>query len=167
MKPLIPKIILAFVLSAVLFSCSKEEDGLYLNSSVETINSNVTYSKIENDILDLVNQYRASISLNQLQKLNIISGVADGHTSYMIQTGILSHDNFDERAQELSEKAGAKDVGENVAYGYTSAESVFNGWLNSHEHRDLIENPYFTHFGISTEKNDAGRNYFTLMFIKK
>ncbi len=167
MKPLTLKLSLLVFLSFVLFSCSKEDDGIYLNQTAEVINKNVTYSKIESNILDLVNAHRTSIGLSTLTKMNLVSGVADGHTEYMIETGQISHDNFDERAQELMDKAGAKSVGENVAYGYTTAESVVNGWLNSPEHKAIIENPNFTHFGISTEANSDGRNFFTQMFIKK
>jgi uncharacterized protein YkwD len=167
MKPHILKLSLVVFLSFVLFSCSKEDDGIYLNTTTEVVNKNVTYSKIENDILDLVNVHRTSLGLTTLTKLNVVSGVADGHTEYMIETGKISHDNFDERAQELMDKAGAKSVAENVAYGYTTAESVVNGWLNSPEHKAIIENPNFTHFGISTEANNDGRNFFTQMFIKK
>ncbi|MEX1383999.1 CAP domain-containing protein [Lutibacter sp.] len=39
--------------------------------------------------------------------------------------------------------------------------------MNSSEHRKNIENPDSTHFGISTESDDNGRNYFTHIFIKK
>ncbi|MDX1829396.1 MAG: CAP domain-containing protein [Lutibacter sp.] len=167
MKPHILKLSLVVFLSFVLFSCSKEDDGIYLNQTAEVVNKNVTYSKIENDILDLVNAHRTSLGLSTLSKLDVVSGVADGHTEYMIETGTISHDNFDERAQELMDNAGAKSVAENVAYGYTTAESVVNGWLNSPEHKAIIENPNFTHFGISTEANNDGRNFFTQMFIKK
>lgn len=167
MKPLTLKLSLLVFLSFVLFSCSKEEDGIYLNTSTEVINKNVTYSKIESDILELVNAHRSSIGLTTLTKMDLVSGVSDGHTEYMIETGQISHDNFDERAQELMDKAGAKSVGENVAYGYTTAESVVKGWLNSPEHKAIIENPNYTHFGISTEANSEGRNFFTQMFIKK
>ena len=167
MKPLTLKLSIIVFLSFVLFSCSKEDNGIYLNQTTEVINKNVTYSKIESDILNLVNEHRTSIGLSTLTKMNLVSGVADGHTEYMIETGQISHDNFDERAQELMDKAGAKSVGENVAYGYTTAESVVNGWLKSTEHKAIIENPSFTHFGISTEANSDGRNFFTQMFIKK
>lgn len=167
MKPLTLKLSLLVFLSVVLFSCSKESNGIYLNKTAEVINKNVSYSKIENDILNLVNKHRTSIGLGTLTKMDIVSGVADGHTDYMVKTGTISHDNFDLRAQELMDNAGATAVGENVAYGYTTAESVVKGWLNSPEHKAIIENPNFTHFGISTEANSDGRNFFTQMFIKK
>ncbi|KKL61082.1 hypothetical protein LCGC14_2198850, partial [marine sediment metagenome] len=34
-------------------------------------------------------------------------------------------------------------------------------------HTVLMKEPDYTHFGISVEKNSEGRNYFTLIFIKK
>lgn len=167
MKSLALNIFSVVLLSSVLFSCAKEDDGIYFNESSEVINTNVSYTDIENEILTLVNEYRESIGLETLSLLNIVSGVADGHTNYMIQSGTISHDNFDQRAQILMDNTNAKSVGENVAYGYNSAEGVLNGWLNSAEHRKIIESETYTHFGISTDSNSNGRNYFTQIFIKK
>ena len=168
MKHLTQTLFSVVLFSFVLFSCSKEDDGIYFNeTNVEITIENVSYSEIENEILNLVNEYRQSINLNTLSTLNIISSVADGHTNYMIQTGEVSHANFSERAQTLMNDANAKSVGENVAYGFNSAQGVVNGWLNSEEHKKIIENSDYTHFGISTDSNDEGRNYFTQIFIKK
>lgn len=151
----------------VLFSCSSEDDGIYFDETSETYDVNsVTYCELETEILDLVNAHRESIGLKTLSTLTIVSGVADGHTNYMIESGKISHDNFAERAQELMNNANAKSVGENVAYGYTTAESVVNGWLNSDSHREVIETASYTHFGISTNTNSEGRNFFTQMFVK-
>ncbi|MFK5958446.1 MAG: CAP domain-containing protein [Lutibacter sp.] len=160
-----PLVLILFMF--VFFSCSKEDDGIYFNETNEVVNTNVNYSNIEIEILDLVNDYRQSMGLNTLETLNIISGVADGHTNYMVETGQVSHDNFSQRAEILINNAGAKTVGENVAYGFNTAQGVLNGWLNSEEHKKIIENPSYTHFGISTESNNEGRKYFTQIFIKK
>ena len=168
MKTLSLNLVSIFLLSFVLFSCSPEEDGVYFNDTVEVVNtSNVTYSSIESQILDLINAHRSSIGLNTLTKLDIISGVADGHTNYMIDKGEVNHDNFSQRSQNLMDNTGAKSVGENVAYGFNSAQGVVNGWLNSPEHKAIIENSTYTHFGISTDANQEQRNYFTQIFIKK
>ncbi|MFK5959633.1 MAG: CAP domain-containing protein [Lutibacter sp.] len=168
MKTLSLNLTAIFLFSFLLFSCSPEEDGVYFNNTAEVVNtSNVTYSTIESQILDLINNHRSSIGLNTLTKLDIISGVADGHTNYMIEKGEVNHDNFSQRSQNLMDNAGAKSVGENVAYGFNSAEGVVYGWLNSPEHKAIIENPEYTHFGISTDANQEHRNYFTQIFIKK
>jgi len=167
MKTLPLNLILLFLLSSILFSCSSEDDGIFFEESNETVNTdNVSYSVMETEILNLVNEHRNSIGLSSLNTLNIISGVADGHTNYMIKVGTVNHDNFPQRSQTLMDNANAKSVGENVAYGFNSAQGVVNGWLNSEEHKKIIENPNYTHFGISTDSNSTNRNYFTQIFIK-
>ena len=167
MKSLTPQLLLILLCTVFLFSCSQEEDGIYFNETGETVNTSVTYSKIETEILDLVNQHRLEIGLSALKELNVISGVADGHTQYMISKGQINHDNFNLRADKLMSIASAKAVSENVAYGFSTAQGVVNGWLNSEGHRKAIEDPKNTHFGISTESNSEGKNYFTQIFIKK
>jgi len=158
------KIVTFFLLSILITSCAKEEDGVYFNELNET---KVTYTSIELEILNLVNDHRISIGLNSLEKLDIISSVALTHTTYMVSTGSVDHYNFPQRQENLAINANAKSVGENVAYGYNSAKGVVDAWLKSDGHRALIENENYTHFGISTEKNSEDRNYFTQIFIKQ
>jgi len=83
----------------------------------------------------------------------------------MIAQGNISHDNFGVRSSALKDQ-GAVIVGENVAYGYDSAEKVVSAWLNSPGHRSTIEGLY-THSGFGIVKNSAGQIYFTQLFYKK
>lgn len=168
-----------FVLAIATFtfiSCSSDgsDDGIFDENIVveeeiieEEVKSTYEYSDIESKILVLVNKHRESIGVPTLTALDIVSEVADDHTKYMIEVGKISHDNFSERSKTLIENAEAKSVGENVAYGYTTAESAVNGWLNSDGHRSIIEDAKFTHFGISTDSNNVGRNFYTQIFITK
>ena len=168
MKTLTLKLSLVLLFSFVLFSCSNDDDGIYFNESSEVLASDFAYSPIESEILDLINEHRNDLGLSTLKPLNIVSSTAISHTEYMIQAGHISHDGFSERSKNLMDKANAKLVGENVAYGYSSAQGVVNGWLNSEAHKAVIENPKYTHFGISTEAcSTTGRNYFTQIFIKR
>ena len=166
MKPLFISLVLFL---SLLCSCSPADDdaSLFESTKLEETSINVVYSDIESEILNLVNKYRESKNLSVLKVSNIISKEADTHTKFMITNGEVSHANFNVRAQNLMNNAGAKYVSENVAYGYSSAEAVVNGWINSIEHRKNIETPDFTHFGISTDADSSGRNYFTHIFIKK
>lgn len=167
MKTLSLKLSLVVLFSFVIFSCSND-DGIYFDESSEVLASDLTYSPIESEILDLINEHRSQLGLTILKPLNIVSNTADSHTEYMIEAGKISHDNFSERSQNLMNKANAKLVGENVAYGFNSAQGVVKGWLNSEAHKAIIENPKYTHFGISTEACAiTGRNYFTQIFINK
>jgi len=148
----------------LLASCAPEDDGIYFDKSNEV---EVNYSVIELEILALVNDYRASKNLVPLERMNVISTVAESHTNYMAERGEVNHDNFSERHEKLVINADAKTVGENVGYGFKSAKGVVKAWLNSNAHRAIIEKSDYTHFGISTRQNDEGRNYFTQIFIER
>tara|TARA_R110001583_G_scaffold85392_1_gene223764 strand:- start:5418 stop:5879 length:462 start_codon:yes stop_codon:yes gene_type:complete len=151
-------------ISALLTSCSAEDDGIYFNEVSET---KIAYTPIEIEILDLVNAYRVEKGLIALKRLNLISSVAETHTHYMVNAGEVNHDFFSERHKQLVNNANAKSVGENVAFGYGTAKSVVNAWISSDSHRKIIENSEYTHFGISTETDKGGENYFTHIFIKQ
>lgn len=168
MKPHFISLFAIFAISLLTASCSPEESiNEIAPVKSELANKPANLSGLELEILDLVNQHRASLGLNQLEQLNIVSNVADTHTDYMIENDQVSHDNFNERVALLTTNANAKSVGENVAFGFSSAQGVFNGWLNSDGHRAVMEDPDYSHFGISIEKNASGRNYFTQIFIEK
>ena len=167
MKTFFDNLLLIGVICGLLFSCSKEEDDINLYDTTEFINiENAVYTPLEIEILNMVNDHRSDLGISSLKKLDIISSVADSHTNYMIENGIVSHNNFDKRLQFLMNNANAKSMGENVAYGYNSAQGVLNSWLKSDDHRKIIENKNYTHFGISSGFNSEGRNYYTQIFIK-
>ena len=114
----------------------------------------------------MINDYRISNGLNPLNNMDLIKSQAYNHTDYMVEQNSVSHDYFFQRKTFLVNNAGALKVNENVAYGFTSAQSVVNAWLNSEAHRENIVGD-FTDFDISAEKNSQGKWYFTNIFIKK
>jgi uncharacterized protein YkwD len=122
--------------------------------------------QIEIEIMELINVHRISEGLNPLSDHNTVKAVAFTHTDYMIEADNVSHDNFFQRKESLQLNADANIVSENVAYGFNSAASVVNAWLNSPNHKENIEGDY-TDFDISAEQNNDGRWYFTNIFIKR
>lgn len=122
--------------------------------------------QIEIEIMELINEYRILEGLNPLNEHNIVKAVAYTHTDYMVEEENVSHDNFFQRKQSLQANAAANVVSENVAYGFSNAESVVNAWLNSPSHKDNIEGD-FTDFEVSAEQNSEGKWYFTNIFIKR
>jgi len=98
--------------------------------------------------------------------MKTIKTQAYNHTEYMIDKNKISHDNFLQRSASLKNNPGAVNVSENVAFAYSTAESVVNAWLNSEGHREVIEGE-FTNFDISADKDKDGKWYFTNIFIKK
>ena len=95
-----------------------------------------------------------------------VESVAYTHTDYMVDNDEVSHANFYSRSDYLKANAGAKKVSENVAYGYSSAESVVRAWLKSDGHKATIEGD-FSNFDVSAEVNTEGKWYYTNIFIKK
>ena len=158
-----PLLATAAILS--LTSCSTEE---FPDDSIEAIN--ITHApqakEIEIEILELINAYRIENGLNPLGNHNTVKAVSFTHTDYMIEVNQVSHDNFPERRLSLVQHADAQTVSENVAYGYTSAQSVVNAWIESEGHRANLLGD-FTDFDISAEQNEDGKWYYTNMFIKR
>lgn len=159
------KLLSIMTFMAVLsFSCSTEDLSETVDSAA-LVNAPAAKT-IEIEILELINQHRIGIGLNSLNNLNIIKSVAYTHTDYMVEIDEVNHDNFFQRKNSLIQNAGAITVSENVAYGYSSSQTVVNAWLNSPSHRANLEGNY-TDFDISAEQNSEGRWYYTNIFIKK
>lgn len=163
MKP--TKALLTMALLAILsFSCSHEPLS---ENEVNTIDlpTAPTAKDIEIEIIERINEHRLALGLNALNSHNTIKAVAFTHTDYMIASNHVSHDNFFLRKNSLVQNASATVVSENVAYAFSSAESVVNAWLRSEGHRLNIEGD-FTYCDVSAELDADGKWYFTNIFMK-
>ncbi len=160
------KVIYIACFAIFAFSCSPDniDDDMNTALSEELIIPEAKLIEIE--ILELINEYRVSQGLCNLVTMDIVKYQAFSHTDYMIEQNNISHDYFFSRKAFLQSQAGALEVSENVAYGYSYAESVVNAWINSESHRATIEGD-FTDFDISAEQNDEGVWFFTNIFVKK
>lgn len=156
------------VFMTLVTSCQKDE-GVETESSNITIDLNLALETdwvMADAILVLVNEHRASVGLAEIARdQQYASAYAVDHTQYMIDMKRINHDNFGTRSEALKQR-GAKVVGENVAFGYNSAEAVVNAWLNSESHRNIIEGNY-THSGFGIMKSPEGKYYFTQLFYRK
>lgn len=163
MKAKMFRALLPLAIVFTLVSCSSD-------SSEETaapIVENFSYSDTELDLMGKINQHRASLGLNELQPINHISYKSSEHNDYMIQNDVVGHQYFEQRASNIKQVLGAKQVSENVAYNYQSNSGVLNAWLASYEHKENIEGD-FTHFGISIKTNpNNGKKYYTNIFMKR
>ena len=165
MKSLTKLPLLALFAVIMLSSCSTDSmddkaDALQISLVTQEAKS------IEVEILDLINNHRLSLGLNPLAEMNLVKSVAYSHTDYMVDNDEVSHHNFYSRSDYLKSNAGAEKVSENVAFGYSSAESVVRAWIKSEAHKANLEGDY-TNFDVSAEKNSEGRWYYTNIFIKK
>ncbi|WP_372756666.1 CAP domain-containing protein [Mariniflexile sp.] len=159
------KLPLLALLAFLSFSCTTDNLDDYSNDIELSLTIPETKT-IELQILDLINEHRESLGLNALSDMALVKSVAFTHTDYMVDKNEVSHANFYKRSDYLKANTGATKVSENVAYGYSSAESVVNAWLKSEGHRANIEGDY-TNFDLAAEQNEQGKWYYTNIFIKK
>ena len=65
------------------------------------------YSESESELARLINDYRISIGLNELELSDYVSFKAEDHNLYMIQNNDVSHAKFTERADDIIKVLGA------------------------------------------------------------
>ena len=161
--------LLAVALVCLTASCSKDAPEDFTHETNYVIDLNLAMETdwvMADEILVLVNDHRTNLGLDAIKSdQQYASAYAVDHTMYMIDVDNINHDNFIERSQALKDR-GAKQVAENVAFGYSSAEKVVNAWLNSPGHRRVIEGDY-THSGFGVLKNSEGRYFYTQLFYRK
>lgn len=120
-----------------------DENGVYIP---ETDSEALKYAE---EILALVNKERTAAGVSPLTLNATMTAAATERAGEI--TEYFSHDRpdgsscftiFDEYGLSWS------SVGENIAYGYYSSESVMNGWMNSEGHRSNILSSDFTELGV-------------------
>ena len=147
----------------------KDEDGGTTGRSKTTTTKKATVSSTvsakEREVVTLVNKVRRSKGLSELKLNETLSAVARTKSQDMSDKGYFSHTSPTYGSPfEMMSKFGIsyRTAGENIAQGYTSAQAVMDGWMNSEGHRANILNPSFTQIGVGYV---ADGNYWTQMFI--
>lgn len=150
-------VLFATIVSMV--SCSAE--GIDEDPKLETFN----VQELETQLHSMVNSHRTSVGLSALEFNSVAYNLANEHNDYMITKGSLSHDNFNSRASKIASETEAKEVAENVAKDYQTAEGTLEGWLDSQPHKLNLEGNY-THTAISVKKSETGNLYYTQIFFR-
>ncbi len=127
--------------------------------------------QIEKDIHNQINAYRQSRGLSPLTVDYRITDESRKFSAKMASGAAeFSHDGFDERAENLENKAlKYATVGENLALlqGYDDlATTAVEGWIDSPGHHENIIGDYDL-TGIGVVRNEEGVYYFTQLFLKR
>ncbi|MFV5696555.1 CAP domain-containing protein [Flavobacterium sp. LB3P122] len=156
------------LVTAVLTMNSCSSDSTEASTTAVTTQKVVEYSYSTSEIeaMNLINNYRVSVGLNPLEKINYISYKSEEHDNYMITNNVVNHNDFVARSENIIKVLGAKTVSENIAYNYNTPQAALNAWLASPGHKENIEGN-FTHFGIAIRENPVtGKKYYTNIFAK-
>ena len=165
MKAKLLRVLLLVAVVYTMNSCSSDSSEAPSSSTSSMKVMNYSYDSSELEAMNLINTYRVSVGLNELQQINHISYKSEEHDHYMIRNNVVNHNDFVARSENLISVLGAKRVGENIAYNYNTPQSVVKAWLNSPTHKENLEGDY-THFGISIRTNPDGKKYYTNIFVK-
>jgi len=159
-------ILLLIALLSLTVSCStstNEEAELY--TEIAATESKAEVSEIEQEVIDVVNDYRVSQGLSTLKFSAVAYDYANAHNTYMIEEGKISHDNFAKRSSELSLDANADYVSENLGKDFYSAEQILEAWINSPTHKKVMEGDV-NYTAVSVKADENGVLYFTQLFFK-
>lgn len=125
---------------------------------------------LASQVVTLINQYRASIGLSQLAASAPLTASSEWKSLHMAGYGYFAHDDpappVTRAASQRARDCGYSGSwwGENIAYGYPTAQSVVNGWLSSPGHKANIVNANFTSTGVGVASTGGGQLYWTQSF---
>lgn len=110
-----------------------------------------TVSAQASEVLRLTNNYRSQNGKRSLVLDSELCRVAQAKADDMAAKGYFSHTSptYGSPSQMLSSFGiGYRYMGENIAKGYTEANAVVTGWMNSQGHRENILNGSFGKLGV-------------------
>ena len=142
--------------------------GLLLLSSQLFAQNNIR--QIELDVLNYVNDYRASRNLEPLERNPYMDEIAKKHSLDMANgTRKFSHNGFKKRAAAIRKLSTTSyTVGENLYYTTYPNEvgkNTVGGWITSVDHHKNLVSDY-TYAGIGVVRNKRGRIYITMLYAK-
>lgn len=167
MKKLLYPVICAAI---CFFSCQKNSSEIKPTSNTDTTNNTsgtIVNSKVNTGLdntamLQMVNNIRSAgctcgttvmPPVAPLTWNDILASAALAHSQDMSATGDFSHNSSD--GTSFSDRITAdgytnwRALGENIAYGYTTEQAVFNGWIQSEGHCKNIMNASFKEMGAA------------------
>ncbi len=119
------------------------------------------------EITRLINQRRAKVGCGPLVAHYYLFNAAYKHNNRMMTANRLSHRLSGESSLGVRVTAAGytrwRMLGENLAYGTTSAFNVYKLWMQSSPHRANIQNCRFKHLGLAVGFKN-GRPWVTADF---
>lgn len=128
------------------------------------------YSDEIDIVLDIINGYRAEQDIAPLILSDELTEIACARAEEIAWSGEHSHRRPNgTKFSTMLKDAGITDgiVGENIGWGYETAESVCQAWKDSESHYENIMNPDFVKIGIgiAADPDPDGKLCWTQIFM--
>jgi uncharacterized protein YkwD len=121
---------------------------------------------LQTEVNRLTNVERTKRGCGALKVNAQLTTAARGHSTWMATTGTFSHTGS--AGSSFVARAKATGYGqpsaENIAWGFPSAASVVDGWMNSPGHRANILNCKSKSVGVGVVYSASGTPYYTQDF---
>ena len=157
---------LLLTLSLAFFSaCAGQTSNIISEAAATSVTASPTMTQ---EFIDILNDHRASLSLQPLILDEEMSAIAQKHADAMAaKKTSFGHAGFSERCSESRKVLGGGNVcAENVAQGQINPQEVFRSWMNSPGHRSHIEDVRLTHTGLAYKEDEAGKVFWTEIFLE-
>lgn len=170
----------AFIQRAIEFDAKRKSGEIYYDQAqqkyVERVYSipEPPPSQMDDSLaaqtINLVNNERQQQNLAALKQDNALSAIAQTKAEDMAKNNYFAHNSptFGSVGDMLDHfQYDWSAYGENIAKGYTSAETVVEGWMESPGHRANILQSRFTNIGTGYATDKNGTTYWVHMFSTK
>lgn len=116
----------------------------------------VSDSDFADEVIRLINIERENGGLEPLVKDEILTSAALVRAVEIDENFSHTRPNGSSPFTAIAEAGGPfRTMGENIAYGYPTPESVVEGWMNSEGHRANIMNADFKYIGVGYYKGSS------------
>ena len=142
---------------------SSSGDSTGSADSSASVSGSASYAK---ELLDLTNAKRAEAGLSPLSWSDTLAGCAKARASELPLLSDYQNMNHQRpNGQPWYTVNGytydnSPMYAENIAYGQTSAQEVFNAWVASEGHYKNMMNPDYKTFGAALFTTDSGYRYY-------
>ena len=120
------------------------------------------------ELVNMVNEHRATLGISVLTYNVQVATAAQFITDDNSARGILSHTDINgDRARERLTAAGYnfRGWGEILGFSpYGNHGQIFDLWLGSELHKQIIETPNYVHMGIGITKDANGGYWYGIVF---
>jgi len=113
------------------------------------------------ELIRLINEYRVSLNIGELEENDHLSDVSYSHSMYMEQRGVVSHDFFSSREAEFPDRL----LGEVATFNHNEPQSVLIAWKNSASHNKTILDIDYKFIGVSYAIDEFGKKYVCALLL--
>lgn len=117
----------------------------------------------EAQVITYTNKYRANYDRVLLKSASCVDYYAERHAKWMAVNKTMKHQSM----SRILSACKLSRVGENIAYGFSSGQSVVAAWMKSTGHRANILKSSYRLIGVGAYQDSRGRWWVSQVFGRR